>query len=165
MNKIELLAPVGSYEAFISAINNGADAIYLAGEHFGAREKATFTNAELKEMIKYAHIREVRVHVVINTLIYDDEIDKVMEFVDFLYDNDVDAIIVQDLGVITLVHKKYPDLEIHASTQLNTLNQININLMGDKMINITENMNSNRKSCLNVPLILIWSILPLKLNV
>lgn len=122
MNKIELLAPVGSYEAFISAINNGADAIYLAGEHFGAREKATFTNEELKEMIKYAHIREVRVHVVINTIIYDDEMDKVMEFVDFLYDNDVDAIIVQDLGVITLVHKKYPDLEIHASTQLNTLN-------------------------------------------
>lgn len=122
MNKIELLAPVGSYDAFISAINNGADAIYLAGEHFGAREKATFTNDELKEMIKYAHIREVRVHVVINTLIYDDEMDKVMEFVDFLYVNDVDAVIVQDLGVITLVHKKYPDLEIHASTQLNTLN-------------------------------------------
>jgi len=121
MKKIELLAPVGSYDAFISAINNGADALYLAGEHFGAREKATFTNDELKEMIKYAHIREVRVHVVINTLIYDDEFDRVMEFVDFLYDNDVDAIIVQDLGVITLVHKKYPDLEIHASTQLNTL--------------------------------------------
>lgn len=122
MKKIELLAPVGSYEAFISAINNGADAIYLAGEHFGAREKATFTNDELKEMIKYAHVREVRVHVVINTLIYDDEIDKVMEFVDFLYNNDVDAIIVQDLGIITLIHQTYPDLEIHASTQLNTLN-------------------------------------------
>lgn len=122
MKKIELLAPVGSHEAFISAINNGADAIYLAGEHFGAREKATFTNEELREMIKYAHIREVRVHVVINTLIYDDEIDKVMEFVDFLYNNDVDAIIVQDLGIITLVHNTYPDLEIHASTQLNTLN-------------------------------------------
>ncbi len=122
MKKIELLAPVGSHEAFISSINNGADAIYLAGEHFGAREKATFTNDELKEMIKYAHIREVRVHVVINTLIYDDEIDRVMEFVDFLYNNDVDAVIVQDLGIITLIHKTYPDLEIHASTQLNTLN-------------------------------------------
>ena len=121
MNKIELLAPVGSHEAFISAINNGADAIYLAGEHFGAREKATFTNEEIKQMIEYAHIREVRVHVVINTLIYDDEMDKVMEFVDFLYNNDVDAIIVQDLGVITRVHNEYPDLEIHASTQLNTL--------------------------------------------
>lgn len=122
MSKIELLAPVGSYEAFISAINNGADAIYLAGEHFGAREKATFTNDEIKQMIEYAHIREVRVHVVINTLIYDDEMDKVMEFVDFLYNNDVDAIIVQDLGVITRVAHEYPDLEIHASTQLNTLN-------------------------------------------
>ena len=66
----------------------------------------------LKEMIEYAHIREVRVHVVINTLIYDDEMDKVMEFVDFLYNADVDAIIVQDLGVITLVHAKYPDLGV-----------------------------------------------------
>lgn len=121
MNKIELLAPVGSYEAFISAVNNGANAIYLAGEHFGAREKATFTNEEIEEMVRYAHIRDVRVHVVINTLIYDDEMDKVMEFVDFLYNADVDAIIVQDLGVITFVHAKYPDLEIHASTQLNTM--------------------------------------------
>jgi len=121
MGKIELLAPVGSYDAFISAINNGADAVYLAGEHFGAREKATFTNDELEEMIKYAHVREVRVHVVINTLIYDDEMDKVMEFVDFLYNHDVDAIIVQDLGVITRIHNEYPDLEIHASTQLNTM--------------------------------------------
>ena len=122
VKKIELLAPVGSYEAFISAINNGADALYLAGEHFGAREKATFTNEQIREMIKYAHIREVKVYVVINTLIYDDEIEKVMEFVEFLYNNDVDAIIVQDLGVITLVHNLYPDLDIHASTQLNTLN-------------------------------------------
>lgn len=121
MKKIEILAPVGSYDSFISAINNGADAIYLAGEHFGAREKATFTNEEIQSMIKYAHIREVRVHVVINTLIYDDEIDKVLAFVDFLYNNDVDAVIVQDLGIITLIHNMYPDLEIHASTQLNTL--------------------------------------------
>jgi putative protease len=72
-------------------------------------------------MIQYAHIREVRVHVVINTLIYDDEMDKVMEFVDFLYNNDVDAVIVQDLGVITRIHCEYPDLEIHASTQLNAM--------------------------------------------
>ena len=122
MKKIELLAPVGNYESFISAINNGADALYLAGEHFGAREKATFTNEEIKEMIKYAHIREVKVYVVINTLIYDDEVDRVLDFVDFLYNNDVDAIIVQDLGIITLVHNIYPDLEIHASTQLNVLN-------------------------------------------
>lgn len=131
MKKIELLAPVGSYDAFISAINNGCDAIYLAGTHFGAREKATFSNDELKEMIKYAHIREVRVHVVINTLIYDDEIDKVMDFVDFLYKNDVDAVIVQDLGIITLIHKKYPDLEIHASTQLNTLHYKQAKILKD----------------------------------
>ncbi len=121
MDKIELLAPAGSYDAFISAINNGADAIYLAGEHFGAREKATFTNEEIIEMVKYAHVREVRIHVVINTLIYDDEMDEVMKFVDFLYNNDVDAVIVQDLGVITRIHNEYPDFEIHASTQLNTM--------------------------------------------
>ena len=122
VKKVELLAPVGSYDAFISALNNGANAIYLAGSHFGAREKATFTNEEIVEMVKYAHLRGVRVHVTVNTLIYDDEMDRALEFIDFLYHNDVDAIIVQYLGIITLVHKLYPDLEIHASTQLNTLN-------------------------------------------
>lgn len=118
---IELLSPVGSLEAFKSAIDNGANAIYLAGSKFGAREKATFTNDELVEMIKEAHINEVKVYVTVNTLIYDDELEEVLCFIDFLYNNDCDAIIVQDLGLITLVKAMYPDFEIHASTQMNTM--------------------------------------------
>ncbi len=119
--EIELLAPVGSFEALKSALDNGANAIYLAGTRFGAREKATFTNDELISIIKEAHINEVKVYVTVNTLIYDDELEEVMKFVDFLYNNDVDAIIVQDLGLITLVRNIYPDLVIHASTQMNTM--------------------------------------------
>lgn len=119
--KIELLAPVGSMEAFKSAISSGANAIYLAGKKFGAREKATFANEELIDIIKIAHINEVKVYVTVNTLLYDDQLEEVMEFIDFLYNNDCDAIIVQDLGLLTLVHNIYPDLAIHASTQMNTM--------------------------------------------
>lgn len=118
---IELLAPVGSLEAFKSALDNGANAVYLAGSKFGAREKATFTNDELISLIKEAHINEVKVYVTVNTLIYDDELEDVMKFIDFLYNNDCDAVIVQDLGLITLIHNMYPDLVIHASTQMNTM--------------------------------------------
>ena len=118
---IELLAPVGSFEAFKSALDNGANAIYLAGSRFGAREKATFSNEELIEIIKEAHINEVKVYVTVNTLIYDDEFEAVLEFVDFLYNNDCDAIIVQDLGLLTVVKNMYPDFVIHASTQMNTM--------------------------------------------
>ena len=119
--EIELLAPVGSFEAFKSALNNGANAIYLAGRKFGAREKATFSNEELIDIIKEAHINEVKVYVTVNTLIYDDELESVLEFVDFLYNNDCDAVIVQDIGLITLIHNLYPDFVIHVSTQMNTM--------------------------------------------
>lgn len=119
--EIELLAPVGSFEAFKSALNNGANAIYLAGRKFGAREKATFSNEELIDIIKEAHINEVKVYVTVNTLIYDDELNDVLEFIDFLYNNDCDAVIVQDIGLITLIHNIYPDFVIHASTQMNTM--------------------------------------------
>jgi len=119
--EIELLAPVGSMEAFKSAVANGANAIYLAGSKFGAREKATFSNDELTSIIKEAHINQIKVYVTVNTLIYDDEIKEVLSFIDFLYNNDCDAVIVQDLGLITLIRTIYPDLEIHASTQMNTM--------------------------------------------
>lgn len=119
--EIELLAPVGSFEAFESALNNGANAVYLAGKKFGAREKATFSNEEIVTMIKKAHISNVKVYVTVNTLIYDDELEEVMKFIDFLYFNDCDAVIVQDLGLITLIRNIYPDFAIHVSTQMNTM--------------------------------------------
>lgn len=117
---IELLAPVGSIEAFYAAINNKADAIYLGGMKFGARAYANnFDNEKLKEIIKTAHLFNVKVYVTVNTVIFDEEIPELIEFLDFLYLNDCDAIIIQDLGVLNLVRNRYPDFEIHASTQMN----------------------------------------------
>ena len=118
--KMELLAPAGNYESFIQAINNGADAIYLAGKNFNARTFANnFTIEEISSLVKYAHIRDVKVYVTVNTLIKDSEIMDALKFVEQLYKANVDAILVQDLGLINIVRKAYPDLELHASTQMN----------------------------------------------
>lgn len=117
---IELLAPVGSMEAFYASINNHADAIYLGGKHFGARAYANnFSNEEIKEIIKIAHIFNVKVYVTVNTIVFDEEIPELINFLDFLYENDCDAVIVQDLGVLNIIRTRYPDFEIHASTQMN----------------------------------------------
>lgn len=123
MKKIELLAPSGSKESLIGAINAGANAIYLAGKRFGARAyAANFEEDEMKDLIRYAHLRGVFVYVAINTLIFNDEIQDLLEYTDFLVNQDVDAFIVADLGVISLLAKRYPNIEIHASTQVNTHN-------------------------------------------
>lgn len=123
MRPIEILAPSGSKASMIGAINAGANAIYLAGKRFGARAYANnFEDHDLYEVIRYAHLRGVLVYVAINTLIYDDEIDALLEYTDALVKHDVDAFIVQDLGVIDLLTKRYPKTDIHASTQVNTHN-------------------------------------------
>lgn len=118
--KVELLSPSGSFEALKYAINNGADAVYLAGKMFGARAFANnFDNDEMVEAIKYAHSYGVKVYVTVNTIIFENEIDDVIKFIDFLYLNGVDAVIVQDLGLASIIVKRYPDLDLHASTQMN----------------------------------------------
>jgi U32 family peptidase len=123
LKAIEILAPAGSKAAMIGAINAKANAIYLAGKKFGARAYANnFEDNELYEMIDYAHLRGVFVYVAINTLIFDDEIDGLLEYTDQLVKHGIDAFIVQDLGVIDLLTKRYPEVDIHASTQVNTLN-------------------------------------------
>ena len=123
MKKVELLSPVGNKAMLISAIYNGANAVYLAGKLYGARASAdNFTNEELKEAIEYAHLYGVKVYVTINTIIYEQEIKEFLEFVDFLYQNSVDAVIMQDLGMINLVCQRYPNLEVHASTQMHNHN-------------------------------------------
>ena len=122
---MELLAPSGNYSSFIASINAGADAIYLGGKNFSARAYSTnFSNEEIKEMIKYAHVRGVKVYVTLNTLLFEDEFFDAVEFASFLYQNDVDAILLQDLGLANYLHKVYPDLILHASTQLNCHNVI-----------------------------------------
>ena len=115
---MELLCPAGNKESLIAAINSGADAIYLSGKKFGARAFATnFSNEELKEAIRIGKIYGVKIYVTMNTLIKENEIDEFLSQVEFLYSNGVDAILMQDFGMICLCLKKYPNLEIHASTQ------------------------------------------------
>lgn len=124
MKKPELLAPVGNMECLYAAISAGCDAVYLAGHLFGARNYAlNFSDEELIEAIKYAHIYGVKVYITVNTLIYEEEVDTFINYVDFLYQNNVDALIIQDLGMLDLVRKTYPDLELHASTQMHIHNK------------------------------------------
>ena len=119
MRDIELLAPVGSFEALKAAVQNGANAVYLGGKDFGARASANnFDRDELKEAVKYAHIRGVQVFVTTNTLRKENEIENFLEYVKFLYDIDVDAIILQDIGMARLIKRELPDFELHASTQM-----------------------------------------------
>lgn len=119
MNNIELLAPAGSYESLVAAVQAGADAVYLGGTAFGARRSAAnFNQEQLKMAIQYCHERSVAVYVTVNTLIKDEEFEDLKEYLDFLYISNVDGIIVQDVGVMAYVINHYPDMECHASTQM-----------------------------------------------
>ncbi len=130
MKKVELLSPAGNWAMLESAINNGADAVYLSGKKYGARAYAdNFDNEQLKDAILYAHLYGVKVYVTINTLLYEDEIKECMDYIKFLYENNVDAVLMQDLGMINLVRQVYPDLEIHASTQMHNHNEEAINYL------------------------------------
>ncbi len=127
MKSVELLAPSGNLESLIGAINGGANAVYLAGKRFGARAFSNnFDDESLIDAIRYAHLRGVFVYVTINTLIFNDEVDELIEFTDMLVENDVDAFIVQDIGMIDLLIRRYPTVDIHASTQMNihNINQV-----------------------------------------
>ena len=116
----ELLVPVGNMECLQQAVMNGADAIYLGCKKFGARKFAkNFSNEEIIEAIKYCHLYDVKVFVTMNTLVKNNEVEEYLEQVLFLHENGVDAIIMQDFGMINLVRRMYPNLEIHASTQAN----------------------------------------------
>ena len=123
MKKPELLAPVGSKESLIAAIEAGADAVYLSGKKYGARVYANnFNDEELIEAIKYAHIYGVKVYVTVNTIIYEYEVEDFINYIDMLHKNNVDAIIIQDIGMFDLIRKTYPNLEIHISTQMHIHN-------------------------------------------
>lgn len=115
----ELLSPAGSMESLKAGIQNGADAIYLGGSSFGARASATnFDNDELIEAVKYAKLRNVYIFVTVNTSIKETEIEELISYTDFLYKIGVDAIILSDIGVAEVLRKRYPNMELHASTQI-----------------------------------------------
>lgn len=123
MKKPELLSPAGSKEAFYAAIEAGCDAVYIGGYSFGARAFANnFSDEEIIECISYAHIYGVKVYVTVNTIVYEKEVELFLNYVDFLHRNNVDAIIIQDLGMFDLVRKTYPNLELHISTQMHIHN-------------------------------------------
>lgn len=116
--KPELLAPVGSIDALKGVINAGADAVYLAGKIFGARAYANnFDEDELIEAIEYCHLFKVKVYLTVNTLVKDNELNMLVPFLMPLYNKGLDAVIVQDLGVIKIIHDNFPLLDIHISTQ------------------------------------------------
>lgn len=117
--KLELLAPVGSFDALRAAIQNGANAVYLGGQIFSARASAAnFDNEALEEAVIYAHIRKCRVFVTVNTLIKESEKEDFIDYIGFLYNINVDALILQDIGMARLIRGTFPDFELHASTQM-----------------------------------------------
>ncbi len=123
MKKIELLAPAGNFECLIAAVQSGADAVYLSGKDFGARSFAdNFDYDTLEKAVDYCHLRDVRVYVTVNTLVADKEFDVLCEYLNFLNKIGVDAIIVQDVGVVKIVSEIVPQLPIHASTQMTVHN-------------------------------------------
>ena len=130
MLRPELLAPVGSKEALIAAISNGADAVYFGGKLFNARHYASnFTHDELEWAIDYAHARGATAYVTVNTLIKDSELDDAAEYLQFLCNAGTDAVIVQDLGIMRLLREKLPGLPVHASTQMTLHNLEGVRFM------------------------------------
>lgn len=115
----ELLAPAGSLEIFKGVIESGADAVYVGGSMFGARAYANnFTEDELLEAIDFAHLRGVKVYLTVNTLIKNSEFSKLYDYLLPYYKRGLDAVIVQDIGVVKAIHEYFPSLEIHTSTQM-----------------------------------------------
>lgn len=122
--KKELLAPAGNLESLYQAVNNGADAIYISGKNYGARKFANnFTLEEMEHAVKYCHLYGVKVYITVNTLIYESEVQDFINYIKELAKINVDALIMQDIGMIKLVKDKFPNLEIHASTQCHNHNE------------------------------------------
>ncbi|HOO28652.1 MAG TPA: U32 family peptidase, partial [Lachnospiraceae bacterium] len=118
-SKIELLSPAGDYECFTAAVNAGADAVYLGGNRFGARAYAqNFSDEELKAAIDYAHLFGKKVYLTINTLFKNEELHELDFYLESFYYWGLDAVIVQDIGVISHIRRMFPELPVHASTQM-----------------------------------------------
>ena len=115
---VELLAPAGEYKSFIGALSAGADAVYLAGNMYGARASAVnFTSEEIISALKYAHLFNKKIYLTVNTLTKDEELNKLYDFLYPLYHEGLDGVIVQDIGVMLYIKEFFPGLEIHVSTQ------------------------------------------------
>jgi len=123
MDKIELLAPAGSLEKLKTAILFGADAVYCGGLNFGLRAGAdNFTVEELQEGIRYAHNRDKKVYLTLNMIPHNEDLNKLPEYIEKLKTLDIDALIISDPGVFSMVRENWPEIEIHISTQANNVN-------------------------------------------
>ena len=130
MKRIELLAPAGNMDNLVAAVEAGCDAVYLGGKSFGARAfSKNFSDEEIIKAINYCHLYGVKVYVTVNTIIYENEVDSFVEYIDFLHKNNVDAVLIQDLGMLDLIRKTYPNLEIHSSTQMHIHNLDGVQFM------------------------------------
>ena len=150
--KPELLAPAGGMEALIAAVENGADAVYLGARAFSARGYASnFSKEELEEAIDYAHLRGLKVYLTVNTLLKDGEVESALELLCDLREMGADAIIIQDLGLISLAGKYLPDLPLHASTQMTLHNREGVEFL--KRIGIKRVVLSRESSLEDIKLI------------
>lgn len=119
MKKVELLAPAGSYESFLGAIHAGADAVYIGGQKYGARAYAeNFTEEEVCLAIRYAHLFGKKLYLTVNTLVREDELWELPDYIRPFYEEGLDGVIVQDFGVFALLRETFPGLELHGSTQM-----------------------------------------------
>lgn len=132
MSDMELLAPAGDWEALKVAVAAGADAVYLGGKLFGARQGAVnFSDDDLAKAADYLHLRGRKLYVTVNTLIKDDEFEEALLFLNHLYQIGADAVIIQDLGLLRLTRKIWPDLHLHASTQMTVTDAAGVQLLKD----------------------------------
>ena len=128
--QVELLAPAGEPESFYGAINAGADAVYLAGDQYGARAYArNFTQEELISCLRYAHLFGKRIYLTVNTLMKEKELEDLPSYIRPFVEEGFDGVIVQDLGAISLLHEIYPALPLHASTQMSVTGTNGANLL------------------------------------
>ena len=128
--KVELLAPAGDINAFYGALNAGADAVYLAGSRFGARAYAeNFSEDKIIECIQYCHLFDKKIYLTVNTLMKEEEIPALYDFIKPLYIAGLDAVIVQDIGVLRYLGKNFPDLELHASTQMSICTEYGVSIL------------------------------------
>lgn len=128
----ELLAPVGSWDALVAAVESGAQAVYLGGRMFGARYYAqNFTDEEMAKAVRYAHLHSVSVYVTVNILIDSGEMEELAAYLQMLYSIGVDAILVQDLAVAKLARQVAPDLPLHASTQMTIHNLAGVQFLAE----------------------------------
>ncbi|MCM1536970.1 MAG: U32 family peptidase [bacterium] len=128
-HRTELLAPAGNYECFLAAVHAGADAVYLAGKQFGARAAAdNFSEDELTAAIRYAHLFGRKVYMTVNTLLKDEELDGLCRYLFPYVEAGLDAVIIQDFGVLSVIKKEFPHLAIHCSTQMTITDEWGVRL-------------------------------------